>query len=86
MFRKKLKYFRDNPEQVIKYYNIFTWLILRYTSCVTETKPSLLDAYIYSQACAFKSGDAGSWWDVFDGIMWIISFVGGIITYGLLFG
>ena len=83
MFRKKLKDLSENPEKVAKYYNIFTFLVMKYFQGYYAL--TLLGAYERSQVAAEKSGDAGSWWDVFDGMMWIISFIGGIILYGFLF-
>lgn len=88
--KKFFKYISDNPEQIAKYFNLFSWLYLMYIrdtySVETYKRISLLDAYHISQESAARDGDAGSWYDVFDGVMWIISFLALIFIWGFTFG
>lgn len=52
----------------LKWYNIFSWLYLRYF----KNKNVSLDAvFIHFINCADKDGHGSSYWDVFDVVCWI---------------
>jgi hypothetical protein len=67
-------------EKYLKYYNIFSYLILKYILRILKEDITLLTIY----RTAGDRGEAASWYDVFDGVMWICLIVGGIIGNGYL--
>jgi len=77
--RKIAKFCREKPEEIFKYYNLFSWIVF------SRLSMDLVDMYKYSIHCAEKDGHSGSWYDVFDGIMWICSFVAFTIVWGYVF-
>jgi hypothetical protein len=64
-------------EKYLKYYNIFSYLILNY---IFRKNVSLIA--IYREAG--DKGESASWYDVIDGICWICSVIGAIIGNGYL--
>jgi hypothetical protein len=75
--KKKVRY-------PMKYYNIFTWI---YLVLIKRRDMTLEDVYHYTISCADDAhlgSSMGSWWDVFDGVCWICSFVFGLILIGYI--
>ncbi len=66
-----------NIDNYLKFYNLFSWLYIRYFK---RCNVSLLTVYDSTQL----SNEGGSWWDVLDGVMWIITIVAAIIGNGFL--
>lgn len=69
--------------KVLKYYNIFTYLYLRYFR--GKKQISLEAVQEFTLDLAYKKSESMSWWDVFDGIMWMCSVIFGMILWGFLF-
>jgi hypothetical protein len=68
-------------ENYIKYYNIFSFLYFKY---FLRKNVSLLGMHRHSNNLAEAARQSASWWDVFDGIMWICSFVATLFAIGLV--
>lgn len=83
-----IKYYQRHPENIIKFFNVFSWLFLVYAmriySVESNKRISLLETYELTIESSRKNNQGGSWYDVFDGIMWICTCIGGIIIYGYL--
>ena len=67
-----------------KYYNIFSYLYLRYFC--NKKNIRLKTVYEYTVKCAEKTASFSSAWDVFDGIMWICAYISTITLIGYLGG
>ena len=65
-----------------KYGNIFSFLYRKYFQGYYMT--TLQTNYEMTINKAEASGDSLSWWDVFDGMMWIITIVFGMIAAGYI--
>jgi hypothetical protein len=65
----------------LKYFHIFTWM---YLVLIKRRDMTLEDVYHYTVHCADTSVSLASWWDVFDGVCWICSFVFGLILTGYI--
>lgn len=68
-------------ENYVKFYNMFSFLYIRYFQ---GRKISLLGMHKLSNHLAEKAGQSASWWDVFDGMCWICSFVATLFAIGLV--
>jgi hypothetical protein len=66
-------------DHVMKHFNIFTYIYLKYFR--EKLNISLEGVYVFTTS----KDSAASWWDVFDGMMWICSFVAVNIIYGYMF-
>jgi len=73
-----------NLDKFFKYYNIFTFLYMRYF--LGKKNVRLKTVYQYTAKCAEKTASFSSTWDVFDGIMWICAYVSIITLIGYLGG
>ncbi len=62
----------------VMYWHFFSWMLL---GLLGKPMP-LREVYELSQDWAARDGHMGSWLDVFDGIMWIIAVIGGMIGIG----
>jgi hypothetical protein len=67
-------------DRFLKYYNIFSFLVIRY---ILDARPDITLLAVYK----FTTSDDSScsWWDVFDGLMWILSVVASMILWGFIF-
>jgi hypothetical protein len=68
----------------LKYYNLFSFLYLKYFKAQGATSLELKDVYNYTVQKAEDNGESGTWWDVFDGTMWICTFVAAQIAIGYI--
>jgi len=66
-----------NFDNYMKFYNLFSWLYIRY---IKGCRVSLLTVYNFTRSL----NESASWWDVMDGMMWIITTVAAIIGSGFL--
>lgn len=68
---------------ILKYYNIFTYLYLRYFR--GKKKVSLEAVFQFTLNRAYKDREAASSWDMLDGFVWILTIIFGMILCGFLF-
>jgi hypothetical protein len=67
----------------LKYYNLFTYLYLRYFR--GKKKVSLKAVFKLTLNKAYRDREASSTWDILDGFMWILTIIFGLILWGYIF-
>jgi len=73
-----------NLDRFLKYYNIFSFLYLKYFRNKEKVRP--MAVYKFTIKCAEKEGEFLSYWDVFDGTLWICTLVALWLSSGIIGG
>ena len=71
-----------NLDNYLKFYNLFTYLVVTLKYYTSDRKITPKDTYIHTCLKAEENGESATYWDVFDGVMWLCTFIGILIGIG----